>query len=327
MSVPPSPTSATTPAIPVWIAVDPASITLLEQARKVAVTRSTVLIRGESGTGKDLLAACIHYLGAELRAREHSGAAELQDPLLTVDCASLPEELMESELFGYEPGAFTGATQTKRGRLEMAAEGTVVFDEVAALNPSMQAKLLRVIEDKKFYRLGSSIARPLPLQARVIALTNHDLAQAVKRGEFRDDLYHRLNVIPLEVPPLRARRSDIPPLAGHLLGQLRGSRDIRLTPEAVKALEVYSLPGNVRELRNILERAMFQTDGKVIGPEHLPAAVQSSAPSKPQSLAELERAHIEFVLDFCRGKKSKAAEILGITRKTLLDKRKKYGLG
>jgi len=305
---------------PIWIAVAPKSVDLLEHARKVAVSRSTVLIRGESGVGKDLLAALIHYLGTDPAA---------EDPLIKIDCASLPHELMESELFGYEPGAFTGATQLKRGRLELAGNGTIVLDEISALTPAMQAKLLRVIEDKRFHRLGGNSATGIEVKARLIALTNIDLEQAVARRTFREDLFYRLNVIPLTVPPLRERAADIRRLSEHLLSQLNASqRDIKhFSKAALAALEQYSFPGNVRELRNIIERGLLHAHGPEIGTEDLPTNItRAEEPHSMKSLEEVERDHIAAVLDHTRGKKSKAAEVLGISRKNLLEKRKKYKL-
>jgi transcriptional regulator with PAS, ATPase and Fis domain len=298
-----------------WVAADPLSLALLEKARRVAASASTVLIRGESGTGKELFASLIHYLG--------TGRDE---PLVKIDCASLPRELMESELFGYERGAFTGAVQAKRGRLELAGAGTLVLDEIAILTPAMQAKLLRVIEEKRFERLGGN--RPITLSARVIALTNADLEKAVADGAFRQDLFYRLNVIPLVVPPLRERPGDIRPLIEHFLPQLaelhrRPHR--KVSAAALALLEAYDYPGNVRELRNLLERALVQGQGPEITPADLPQRMRESTPRK-MTLEELERAYIAEVLDATRGRKGRAAEILGISRKTLLEKRKRYGL-
>ncbi len=304
---------------PAWVAADPKSLRLLEQATRVAAGGSTVLIRGESGAGKDLLASLIHYLGP---GRE--------EPLVKIDCASLPLELLESELFGYERGAFTGATGTKRGRLETAGAGTIVLDEIAALTLPMQAKVLRVIEEKRFQRLGGT--RTVAVEARIIALTNLDLELAAARGSFRQDLFYRLNVIPLAVEPLRERRADVRPLAVHLLQQLAEVHhrpELRLSPAALAALEKYDFPGNVRELRNLLERAVVYATGPEIRPEDWPAHVRDSggaATTAKKTLRELERAHIAEVLDFTRGRKSKAAAILGISRKALLEKRKRYGL-
>jgi len=302
-----------------WVAADPKSQQLLEQAKRVAAGGSIVLIRGESGSGKDLLASLIHYLGP---GRD--------EPLVKIDCASLPLELVESELFGYERGAFTGATGTKRGRLETAGAGTIVLDEIAALTLPMQAKVLRVIEERRFERLGGT--RTVSVEARIIALTNLDLELAVARGSFRQDLFYRLNVIPLVVPPLRERRADVRPLAQHLLAQLAEVHrrpELKLSTAALAALEKYDFPGNVRELRNLLERAVVYAAGPEIRTEDFPAHLRDAGSvgiAKKLSLRELERAHIAEILDFTRGRKSKAAAILGISRKALLEKRKRYGL-
>ena len=300
-----------------WIAADSLSVRLLNEVRGIAPSTSTVLIRGESGTGKDLLASVIHYLGRQS-----------DEPLIKIDCASLPAELLESELFGYEKGAFTGASQSKVGRLELAGNGTIVLDEIAALTLPMQAKLLRVIDEKRFERLGG--VRSVLVNARLVALTNVDLERAVARRTFREDLYYRLNVIPILVPPLRERAADIPPLAEHFLAQLAAvHRKARMvfSQAALAALQAYSYPGNVRELRNIVERAVVSGAGAEILPQDLPAHVREAAPSgQMMSLEEMERQYIAEVLDHTRGKKTMAAQILGISRKTLLEKRKKYGL-
>ena len=301
-----------------WVAADPKSRELLEKAEKISASASTVLVRGESGTGKDLLASVLHYLGPNA-----------DEPLVHIDCASLPHELVESELFGYERGAFTGATQMKRGRLEMAGNGTIVLDEVGALSMPIQAKLLRVIEDKRFQRLGGT--RDIPVQARIIALTNIDLERAVARRTFREDLYYRLNVIPLVVPALRERPADVRPLAQHLMAQLcevHRKPHMTIAGPAMAALENYAFPGNVRELRNTLERAVIYSSASEVALEDLPAHVREAAgaSAKKMSLEELERMYIAEILDYTRGKKTKAAQILGISRKTLLEKRKRYGL-
>ncbi|HKC72032.1 MAG TPA: sigma-54 dependent transcriptional regulator [Terriglobales bacterium] len=309
----PAPATPAQQILSSWIAADPLSLELLEKAQRVAASASTVLIRGESGVGKELLASLIHYLGA---GRD--------EPLVKIDCASLPRELMESELFGYERGAFTGATQAKRGRLELAGAGTLVLDEIAALTPAMQAKLLRVLEEKRLERLGGN--RPVTLAARIIALTNSDLEHAVAAGAFRQDLFYRLNVIPLVVPPLRERRGDIRPLIGHFiprLAELHRRSTPQVSPAALALLEAYDYPGNVRELRNLLERALVQSQSPEIHPTDLPQ-LRSSSPT--MTLEERERAYIAEVLDATRGKKGRAAQILGISRKTLLEKRRRYGL-
>lgn len=301
-----------------WVAEDPQSKKLLEIARKVAATSSTLMIRGESGTGKDLLAQLIHYLGP---ARE--------EPFLKIDCASLPPELLESELFGHERGAFTGATAQKQGRLELAGSGTIVLDEVAALTLPMQAKILRVVEEKKFERLGGTTTSRI--EARLIALTNVDLEAAVREHTFREDLYYRLSVVPIMIPPLRSRRPDILPLADHLLArmaEIHRRPGVRLSDSARRVLEAHDFPGNARELRNVLERAMLLANGTELGAEHLPAHLVKGHPGAEGkvTLNEVERRYIAEVLDHTRGRKGRAAEILGISRKTLLEKRKKYGL-
>ena len=267
-----------------WIASDPASLRLLQEVRRIAGSTSTVLIQGESGAGKDLLALVLHYLSPR--------AAE---PFVKIDCATLPPELVESELFGYEKGAFTGATQLKTGRLEFAGAGTLVLDEVAALSLPLQAKLLRVIEERTFERLGG--LRSLTLDARIVALTSVDLERAVARRSFRDDLYYRLNVIPIVVPPLRERRGDIRPLAEHFLSQLagvhrKGGDRLHFAAQALAALEAYGYPGNARELRNIVERAVISSTPPEVTLNELPVHVRGAAlPGGPRkmTLEELER--------------------------------------
>src|SRR5271165_3442049 len=234
-----------------WIATDPASRRVLDLAERVASASTTVLITGESGTGKDQLARWIHQRSPRQDA-----------PLLKIDCASLPSELVESELFGHERGAFTGAVARKPGRLEMAQSGTIVLDEVAALAPGMQAKLLRVLEERTFERLGG--IETLHMDARIMALTNTDLPKAVAAGRFREDLFFRLNVLAIAVPPLRERRGDIAPLADHFLarlGPIHGRPDASLNPAALKLLEPYAWPGNVRELKNSIEHALIFAKG------------------------------------------------------------------
>ena len=304
-----------------WVAEDAASRRVLELAEKLAETSTTLLISGESGTGKDQLARWIHQNGPRRDA-----------PFLKIDCASLPAELVESELFGHERGAFTGAVARKPGRLELADEGTIVLDEVAALAPGMQAKLLRVIEERKFERLGGT--ETLGMEARLMALTNADLMRAVAAGRFREDLFFRLNVLGISVPPLRERRADIAPLAAHFLGRLgplHGWADATLDAAALKLLESYAWPGNVRELKNAMEHALVFAKEAVMTPRDFPEIVRASDPSAAgsrslRSLEDLEREAIQAALEGTRYKIGRAAEILGISRKTLLDKRKKYGL-
>jgi len=314
-----------------WIAVDPASLQLLELAKKVAVAPATLLITGESGTGKDHLARLVHELGPRRDA-----------PFLKIDCASLPPQLVESELFGHERGAFTGAVERKLGRFELGGNGTIVLDEVAALSPGAQGKLLRVLQERTFERLGGT--ETLHIEARLIALTNVDLPAAVKSGSFREDLYFRVNVLTLEVPSLRERRTDILPLANHLLLAIRsvhGRPNAQLSDSARRMLAGYAWPGNVRELRNALERAVvFSRPGPntalaksdLLEPGDFPENVRAAAPGAAspvaglRSLEEVEREVIAATLEATHYQISRSAVALGISRKTLLEKRKKYGL-
>jgi DNA-binding NtrC family response regulator len=311
-----------------WTGASSASRELLELARKVAETSTTLLITGESGAGKDRLARWIH---------EESSRREA--PFLKIDCASLTPELVESELFGHEKGAFTGAVAQKPGRLELAEDGTIVLDEVAALPAGIQAKLLRVLEERRFERLGGT--QTLKMDARLMALTNANLPRAVEKGMFREDLYFRLNVLTIVVPPLRERREDILPLASYFLEQLgliHGRTGLRLSAETRDLLEAYAWPGNTRELRNALERALVvsKMDSKEdeLGVESFPGIAQSGALAGGRgraalvglrSIEELEREAISATLEATHYKISQAAAILGMSRKTLLEKRKKYG--
>ena len=305
-----------------WIAEDPASQRLLELAQKVAAAATTLLISGESGTGKDHLARLVHELGPRRDA-----------PFLKIDCASLPPNLVESELFGHELGSFTGAVERKLGRLELGGTGTIVLDEVAALTPGAQGKLLRVLQERTFERLGGT--ETLHIEARIVALTNVDLAAAVASGHFREDLYFRLNVLALTVPPLRERRADILLLADHLLASLRsihGHPGSHLSESARRMLATYTWPGNVRELRNALERAIVFSSGDTLDPADFPDNIRAAASGAAGSIAglrsleEVEREVIAATLEATHYKISRAAEALGISRKTLLEKRKKYGL-
>jgi DNA-binding NtrC family response regulator len=311
----------TTERLP-WIAEDPVSLRLLELAQKVAAAPTTLLITGESGTGKDHLARLVHELGPRRDA-----------PFLKIDCASLPPQLVESELFGHELGAFTGAVERKLGRLELGGTGTIVLDEVAALTPGAQGKLLRVLQERAFERLGGT--ETLRIEARIVALTNVDLQAAVSTGRFREDLYFRLNVLTLAVPALRERRADILPLAEHLLAALRsvhGRPGAQLSDASRRMLASYAWPGNVRELRNVLERAVVFSRGDTLGPENFPDNLRAATAGAVgpvgglRSLEEVEREVIAATLEATRYKISRAAEVLGISRKTLLEKRKKYGL-
>jgi len=314
-----------------WISADPASLRLLELAEKVAIAPTMLLITGESGAGKDHLARLVHELGPRRDA-----------PYLKIDCASLPPQLVESELFGHERGAFTGAVERKLGRFELGGNGTIVLDEIAALSPGAQGKLLRILQERSFERLGGT--ETLHIEARLIALTNVDLPGAVKSGSFREDLFFRLNVLTLEVPPLRQRRADILPLADHLLaaiGSIHARPRVRLSESARRMLAAYAWPGNVRELRNALEYAVVfshpargtaAASSDVLEPENFPENVRAAASGAAspvaslRSLEEVEREVIAATLEAMHYQISHSADVLGISRKTLLEKRKKYGL-
>jgi transcriptional regulator with PAS, ATPase and Fis domain len=301
-----------------WIARDPLSVQVLKIVDKVKNTASTLLIQGESGTGKDLLASVIHY-----------SSDRRDQPFLRIDCSSIPAGLIESELFGYEKGAFTGAHARKLGKLEFAGKGTIVLDEIASLELDTQAKLLRVIEEKQFARLGGHIA--IAVNARLIALSRERLETLVSSRAFREDLFFRLNVVPIHLAPLRERPDDISALAEFWLNSARekyAKPKLRMEASVVNALRRYAFPGNVRELRNLLDRLVMMADDDLITDVHLPAAVRQSQELKAArpSLEQLEKAYIEEILQLTRGKKGRAASILGISRKTLLEKRKRYGL-
>jgi two-component system response regulator AtoC len=303
-----------------WIATDPASAQVLETAQRLVDTSTNVLITGETGTGKDQLARWIHDHGVR-----HD------QPFLKIDCASLPSELVESELFGHERGAFTGAFARKLGRLEMAEGGSVLLDEVAALSAGIQAKLLRVLDDRVFQRLGGT--ENLRMEARVLALTNTDLQRAVSAGRFREDLFFRLNVLAIAVPPLRERKADVPSLASHFLarlGPVHGRPEASFDPATLQLLESYAWPGNVRELKNAIEHALVFAQASVLKAEDFPQILRANGNSKLsatlRSLEDIEREAIQVTLEETRYKIGHAAEILGISRKTLLEKRKRYGL-
>jgi len=284
-------------------------------ADRVATTDANVLITGESGAGKDALALYVH--------RQSKRAAGL---FVKIDCAALPAELLEAELFGYERGAFTGASEAKPGRLEAAHRGTLVLDEIAHLSTDAQAKLLRVIERREFERLGGR--RTVRVDARLVALTNVDLDEAVRRRAFRSDLFYRLNVVRIHVPPLRERRGDIRKLAQGFLktySAKHGRRALRIEPDALRLLETYDFPGNVRELAHVLERAVIVADGERVEVEHLPDSVRAAASLQKRrearmTLAELEAAYIVETLAAVRGNKSEAARLLGISRKNLYER-------
>ena len=304
-----------------WISADPASQAVFELAQKVAAAPTTLLITGESGAGKDYLARLIHELGPRRDA-----------PFLKIDCASLPPQLVESELFGHERGAFTGAVERKLGRFELGGNGTIVLDEVAALSPAAQSKLLRVLQERSFERLGGT--ETLRIEARLVALTNVDLPAAVSAGRFREDLFFRMNVLTIAVPPLRERRADILPLADQFLEAISRAhaRDgVQLSDGSRRMLAGFAWPGNIRELRNALERAVVFTRVQVLEPEHFAENIRAGAAGAGmigglRSLEDVEKEIIAATLEATRYKISQSATILGISRKTLLEKRKKYGL-
>lgn len=290
-------------------------------AERVSSTDTNVLITGESGAGKDLLAAYIHWKSPR--------AAQ---PLVKIDFATLPGELLEAELLGYERGAFTGATEAKPGRLEAAQKGTLVLDEIAHLSTDAQAKLLRVIETREFERLGGR--KTIQLDARLIALTNVDLAASVKAGRFREDLLYRLDVIHIRVPPLRERKDDLSKLIQHFLKHYaakHGRKVERMSAPALALLQSYDYPGNARELANIIERAVIVANGKRVEERDLPTGLNAAVTArrqkeKPPSLAEVEASYIAEVLARTNGNKTECARILGISRKNLYEKIARYDL-
>lgn len=307
------------------VGVSPEMRGLRKEALKAAATHLPVLITGESGTGKELFAQAIH----------HASARRLH-PFVRINCAAIPRDLMESELFGYEPGAFTGAfSRGKPGKFELAHHGTVFLDEIGDLPLDMQPKLLRVLEEKEFERLGGNTV--IPVDFRLIAATNHNLEQMVDERRFRRDLFYRLNVIPLRVPPLRVRREDIVPLAHHMLDQIVGDAPgsrLKIDPKAADMLRSHDWPGNVRELSNVLERIVSSLDGDTIEPRHLPFPLFSfpsgTATVGPTNLREVvncaEREALRSALTKAKGNKANAAKLLGIHRTQLYKKMRKHGL-
>ena len=308
------------------ITQDPKMEYLKKIGRAASQSNSTVLIRGESGTGKELFAQAIH-----------KASYRKFGPFISINCAAIPKELLESELFGYEYGAFTGAKKEgKPGKFELASGGTILLDEIGDMPLEMQAKLLRVLEEKEFERVGGN--KKIRLDARIIAATNENLEEAVRKGKFREDLYYRINVINIDIPPLRERKKDIPLLAEHLLENLCEELDTekkRLKNKTIDILMEYDWPGNVRELRNVLERAITLSTGSEILPEHLPERMlknnnRNDSFNKPKTLKEIvdeaEREAIRKALIEANGNKTFAAEILGIHRTALYKKMEKLGL-
>jgi DNA-binding NtrC family response regulator len=304
------------------VAVSPAMREVFQLVTRLAEARSPVLLEGESGTGKDLIAHWLHYKGPRR-----------DGPFIKVHCPSIPEDLLESELFGHERGAFTDARQAKAGKLELAVGGTVYFDQIQDLGRPLQAKLLRVVEERRFERLGGT--RTLEVDVRFVSSSAVELSQAVSAGTFRDDLYHRLSVVPVTLPPLRNRREDILPLATLFLvrERERGSTTAEgFAAESAEALRGYWWPGNVRELRSVVERAALYARGDVVPVAALPAQILEQPQTlwagreRRPSLRDVEQAYIRYVLEQATGNQTKAAAILGISRKSLWEKRRRYGI-
>jgi len=304
---------------------NPKMLEIMDVLNRMAEADSNVLIRGESGTGKELIARAIH---AYSRRRD--------SPLICLNCASLPETLIESELFGYERGAFTGAVSRKPGKFELADGGTLFLDEIGDISPAAQAKILRALQEGEIQRIGGTTT--LKVDVRIIAATNKDLSREIQNGTFREDLYYRLKVVEIDIPPLRERPEDIPILAEYFLKSLRAktaSRASRFSKEVLGLFLKYPWHGNVRELHNVVERALVFARGEEILPEHLPAELRigtvkisddAKAEESPLTLSEMERRHIVKTLDYANGNKLKAAELLGISRSTLYDKMRQYNL-
>ena len=291
----------------------------IKRATLVAPTEATVLLQGESGTGKEVMARLIH-----------TKSPRGNRPFVAINCAALPENLLESELFGYERGAFTGAQQTKPGQVEIAAGGVLFLDEVSEMSLAAQAKFLRFLQEREFQRLGGT--RVVKTNVRIIAATNRDLQQAMERGAFRPDLYYRLQVFTIRLPPLRERQADILPLADAFLrdiGRAMGRPRVPLTPEATEALLSHTWPGNVRELRNALERAAIVCEGGAITEAQLSLAAPRRSPQFDEAevnLDALQRRTIARVLNQVRGNKSQAAKRLGLTRNQLYERLRRYNL-
>jgi len=297
--------------------------------QQVAPSRASVLITGESGTGKELAARAIHQLSPRRSA-----------PFVAINCAAMPDTLMESELFGHEKGAFTGAVERRAGAFELAQNGTVLLDEIGDMPAATQAKLLRVLEDGRVRRLGAK--SEIQLDVRILASTNAPLEQAMRDGKFREDLFYRLNVFPIHLPPLRDRRDDLNVIVPAMLEALNPKHATKITdvaPDIMDRLRAWHWPGNVRELRNVLERAMILAGEGTLHAQHLPAGFGSAAGAPPavaandgelripvgHTIEQAERALIELTLEHTKHNKTRAAEILGISQKTLFNKLKEYG--
>ena len=317
------------------ISCDAASRDMFAMAQRVAQTDATVLLTGESGVGKEVVARFIH---------RHS--ARRDGPFVAINCAAIPDSLLEATLFGYEKGAFTGAQQAQAGKFEQAQDGTLLLDEVTEMPMSLQAKLLRVLQEREVERVGGK--KPVPLNIRIVATSNRDMAEAVAKGVFREDLYYRLNVFPVAIPALRQRRNDIVAIARHFVvehGGRFGRTGMTLSPEAEAILAAYQWPGNVRELENVIQRALILTTGKVIAPEHLNLPVSQNAVSsdnavpeparvdaptiaevtkKVDNMKDLEREHILRTLAEVGGSRKLTIERLGISERTLRYKLQQY---
>jgi DNA-binding NtrC family response regulator len=299
----------------------PAMQRVFELVNKVAPSNASVVISGQSGTGKEVVARAIHNL-----------SPRKDKPFVALNCSAIPATLIESELFGYERGAFTGADQRRMGNFELAHNGTMFLDEIGELPLELQAKFLRVLEDRKFRRLGGRAE--VEVDVRVICATNRDLKEEIRRGRFREDLYFRLHVFTIVLPPLRERREDVPLLVHHFIEKFNGETGKRVqgvTPAALATLQGYAWPGNIRELRNSLERAMILVDGDVIGEEHLPPDLQTSRPEAAMLRVPLgvpmEKVEKEYILASLQkngGNKARTAEVLGISEKTLYNKLNRY---
>jgi DNA-binding NtrC family response regulator len=301
------------------IGSSPSMQKVVQLIQKVAPTDATVLVCGQSGTGKELVARALHH-NSPRRGR----------PLVTVNCAALQETLLESELFGHEKGAFTGAQQAKAGLIEVAEGGTLFIDEVAEMSPALQAKLLRVLEDGHYRRVGGT--KESQADVRVIAATNKPLEEEQKAGRFREDLFYRLNVVSIDLSPLRERREDIPALVEHFLTTRQlGKVRCKVDPEAMQALRSYGWPGNIRELANVLERAQIIAEDNALTLDDLPETLQTAPPAEvcgPDSLNlhEMERRNAQVALQRAKGNKVHAAKLLGISRRALYRLITKYGL-
>lgn len=302
------------------VTADPEMKRLIELARNVAASKATVLINGESGTGKELFANFIH-----------SSGPRAQGPFVAVNCASIPEGLLESELFGHEKGAFTGAVSRRLGKFELANTGTLLLDEISEMAMPLQAKLLRVLQDYRIDRIGAK--EPVKVDVRIIATTNRDLAQAVEKASFREDLYYRLNVIPINIPPLRERKADIALLANHFIekhSKLNGRKRLKLAEPMSELLMKYTWRGNVRELENAIERAVLLCDDDMLLPKHLfidGCDLDNGSVLRPAticSVKEMEKELIIRTLEETKGNRTRAAKLLGISIRTLRNKLKEY---